>query len=358
MSGWLADADTRRQLLAEDALEEAARRWQDDGTPERPGLPEPRIWARYRQANAPSELACRYLQALYREFRSVAIKKILNAALALLLGSYLIWTSANELTHTVVWRMALLRLHLAGPPEPVMVPIDCSVAKPCRFKMGEGDTARDAVIDHPYAIGRYEVTFDEYEVLSLSVAAGGGCKEGHKLGDRLVQDSGFGRPSQPVINVSWEDAECYARWLSGETGKTYRLPSEAEWEYAARAGINTDYFWGPNPQDADRYAWFAENAGGRIHPVGEKQPNAWGLHDTAGNVWEWVEDCDDDFSEGALGGSVALKDGTECAGGRRVIRGGSRGDDPEDLRSANRHGLNLGNRGNGLLGFRLAQDPN
>ena len=369
MSGWLADADTRRQLLAEDALEEAARRWQDDdGAPEPPGLPEPRVWARYRQANAPSPLAGRYLQALNREQavldkerRRAAKQKILNAALVLLLtllvGSYLIWTGANDLTHTVVWRTALLRLHLAGPPEPVMVPIDCSVAKPCRFRMGEGDTARDTVIDHPYAIGRYEVTFDEYEVFSFSVAAGVGCKEGHKLGDRLVQDSGFGRGSQPVIKVSWKDAGCYAEWLSEKTGKRYRIPSEAEWEYAARAGTHTDYFWGPNPQDADRYAWFADNAGGRIHPVGQKTPNAWGLHDTAGNVWEWVEDCSADISEGEIDGPATLKDGTECAGGRRVIRGGSWSDAPVKLRSAYRFRYITGNRDENL-GFRLAQDPN
>ena len=370
MIGWLADTDTRRQLLAEDALEEAARRWQDDGAPERPGLPEPRVWARYRQANSPSELAGRYLQALNREQavldeetalarRRAANQKILNAALALLLpllvGSYLIWTSANDLTHTVVWRLALLRLHLAEPPVPDMVAIDCSASKPCRFWMGKGDTARDAVIDHPYAIGRYEVTFDEYEVFSLSVAAGGGCRDGHKLGDRLVQDSGFGRGSQPVINVSWEDAECYARWLSEETGKTYRLPSEAEWEYAARAGTSTDFFWEADLQDADRYAWFADNAGRRTHPVGGKQPNAWGLHDTAGNVFEWVEDCDHNFLEGALGGMPALNSGTECASGRRVIRGGSWNYDPADFLSADPSWSYPDDRINDL-GFRLAQD--
>jgi formylglycine-generating enzyme required for sulfatase activity len=235
-----------------------------------------------------------------------------------------------------------------------MVAIDCSAAKPCRFKMGEGDAARETVIEHPYAIGRYEVTFDEYEVFSLSVAAEGGCPDGHQLKDRLVQDSGFGRGAQPVIKVTWEDAQCYARWLSKQTGKTYRLPSEAEWEYAARAGTTTDFFWGADPHDADRYAWFAENAGGRIHPVGEKQANAWGLHDTAGNVSEWVADC---FGfEGALAVPEVSTDGTKCASGQRVIRGGSWDLKPEGLRSATRGGSPPVTRFS-ILGFRLAQDP-
>jgi hypothetical protein len=342
-SEWLREYGAFK--LWRQGLEEARQRWAGSGQKTDDLLSGGALKeAELKQQERPNELTPAQIDFILKSRRRAIGQGLKAAAWALLLtslvGAYLIWTSANGLTHTVVWRMALLRLHLAGPPVPDMVPINCSADKPCWFKMGKADTAREAVIEHPYAIGRYEVTFDEYEVFSLSVGAEGGCQDGHQLGDRLIQDAGFGRGAQPVINVSWQDAQCYADWLSKKTGKRYRLPSVAEWNYAARAKTSTHYFWGPNPEDADRYAWFSENAGGRTHPVGEKQPNDWGLHDTEGNVSEWISDC---------------VDAEACISGLREYRGGSWFGEPVDLRSAERLTYTPNSRFS-HLGFRLAQD--
>ena len=93
------------------------------------------------------------------------------------------------------------------------------------------------------------------------------------------------------MNVSWDDIRLYLIWLSKITGNTYRLLSEAEWEYAARAGSQSIYSFGDDEKELGRYAWFEENSGEKTHPVGEKLPNAFGLHDMHGNVWEWMQDC-------------------------------------------------------------------
>lgn len=338
-------------------LEAARQRWVDAGQKCDQLLSGgPLKEARLKQRERPEQLTDEQTTFIRQSRRRDLMRKGQVFALALLLpllvGAYLIWTSANGLTHTVVWRTALLRLHLAGPSAPEMVAIDCSAAKPCRFRMGEGDEAREVVIDHAYAIGRYEVTFDEYEVFRLTVEADGGCQDGHALDERSGQDVGWGRGRQPVINVSWQDAQCYAEWLSRKTQQHYRLPSEAEWEYAARAGTTTAFFWGDDEQAAGGYAWYSENAGGKTHAVGRKKPNPWDLYDMAGNVWEWVADCDDDQELGN-GGEVSGRE----ACGRRVIRGGSWLYNPVFLRSANRIWFTPVLRLN-YLGFRLAQDLN
>ncbi|RMD68212.1 MAG: PEGA domain-containing protein, partial [Gammaproteobacteria bacterium] len=165
-------------------------------------------------------------------------------------------------------------------PEMVVIP-------PGRFLMGSpfDEEGRDSdegpqhrvSIARPFAIGRYEVTFEEYDRF---------CEA---TGRRRPDDNGWGRGKRPVINVSWHDAKAYARWLSKQTGKRYRLPSEAEWEYAARAGTSTRYWWG------DRVGHGHANCDGcgswwdgkETAPVGFFDPNPWGLYDTAGNVWEW-----------------------------------------------------------------------
>jgi formylglycine-generating enzyme required for sulfatase activity len=182
----------------------------------------------------------------------------------------------------------------------------------------------------------------------------------------------------PVVNVSWNDAVAYAAWLSVETGKRYRLPTEAEWEYAARAGTTTRRHWGDDAVSACRYAnvfdrrnerWLRERLGGAIDwqphacedafaftaPVGSFAANPWDLHDMLGNVWEWVQDCSHDSYEGApADGSAWL----EAAGGdcdRRVLRGGAWDSNPDWVRSAVRNPLDRA-RPDRLVGFRLAQD--
>ncbi|NBB71307.1 MAG: SUMF1/EgtB/PvdO family nonheme iron enzyme [Alphaproteobacteria bacterium] len=191
-----------------------------------------------------------------------------------------------------------------------------------------------------FALGRYEVTFAQYD----ACVDAGGCAE-------RPNDLGWGRGERPVIYVSWEDAQDYVEWLGEATGAPYRLPSEAEWEYAARAGTTTRFAFGDELSPAE--ANFGRNIG-RTWDVGSGAANDWDLFDMHGNVWEWVEDCWHDNYEGApRDGSAWLQshDG-DCS--RRVVRGGSWNFLPEDLRSADRLRLKRDNR-IFTLGFRVAR---
>ncbi len=162
------------------------------------------------------------------------------------------------------------------------------------FMMGSPDTDEDAAEDekprhkvtigYRFAVGRYPVTFEEYDRF---------CET---AGVEKPGDEDWGRGRRPVINVSWDDAKAYVEWLSQQTGKSYRLLSEAEWEYACRAGTTTRYSVGDTITDKD--ANFASNVG-KTTEVGSYEPNAWGLYDMHGNVWEWVEDVWHETYEGA-----------------------------------------------------------
>ena len=151
--------------------------------------------------------------------------------------------------------------------------------------------------------------------------------------------------------VSYDDALAYIAWLNQTSGKNYRLTSEAEWEYACRAGTTSQHYWGEG--DAKDYAWFADNSGDKTHPVGQKKPNAFGLYDMSGNVWEWVQDNWHENYQGAPDNGSAWE--TAGADAPRVVRGGSWYSPLHNLRSAQRNGSNPVNRNNSL-GFRLAQD--
>lgn len=169
----------------------------------------------------------------------------------------------------------------AGCPEMVIVPAG-------RFIMGADDQrdtfgpARDVAIPKPFAIAKTEVTFDQYEVCVQA----GAC-----VGEK--SDHGWGRGPQPVINVSWDDAVAYAVWLSQVTGHSYRLPTEAEWEYAARGGTVTRYPWGDavGVQQANCRGCGTRWSGTGAAPVAQFPPNPYGLYDMHGNVSEWVADC-------------------------------------------------------------------
>jgi formylglycine-generating enzyme required for sulfatase activity len=155
-----------------------------------------------------------------------------------------------------------------------------------------------------------------------------------------------------VINVSWNDAKAYVAWLSRQTGKPYRLLSEAEWEYACRAGTTTRFSWGddwPTPEQAN----FGRKVG-KTTKIGSYPPNSWGLYDMPGNVWEWVEDCWNDSYQGAPCDGSAWTGGD---GSRRMVRGGSWFSPPGELRSASRANWGAGERlvGLGGLGFRVAR---
>lgn len=152
----------------------------------------------------------------------------------------------------------------------------------------------------------------------------------------------------PVEWVSWEEAVEFCRKLSEKEGKEYRLPTEAEWEYACRAGTTTEYSSGDGEDALKRVGWYSDNSGGKTQPVGQKQANAWGLYDMHGNVWEW---CNDWYGGVYPNGEVTDPTGP-ATGSYRVIRGGSWGGTPRHCRSAIRLHDSPGSRGSGY-GFRV-----
>jgi formylglycine-generating enzyme required for sulfatase activity len=202
----------------------------------------------------------------------------------------------------------------------------------------------------PFAIGQYEVTFDEWD----ACVAAGGCN-GYRPDDRGV--GGGGR--HPVIWVKWQHAKDYVTWLAKHTGKPYRLPSEAEWEYAARAGTTTAFAL-PAPDGSDDIAGRGlancNGCGGRSRfgtmPVGSFAPNAWDLYDMHGNVWEWVEDVWHLNYKGAPTDGSAWIDGKQKKSSK-ITRGGSWGAIPDVVRSATRFGI--ADYHDGHIGFRVAR---
>lgn len=237
-----------------------------------------------------------------------------------------------------------------------------------------------------FALGKTEVTVDEYRRFVKATGyktdaerdAGGnaGCKtledgKWEYRAGRYWDNTGFSQGGkQPVACISWNDAKAYVKWLAERTGQGYRLPSEAEWEYAARAGTKTARYWGDNPDDACRYAnvadqtknpWGSEWSEPRHNckdeywfsaPVASFKPNAWGLYDMMGNVWEWAEDWYHDSYNGLPPDGSAWVTGGEQK--YRVLRGGSWNNSPRDVRSAVR-GIDVPGNRFGNAGFRVAR---
>ena len=240
-------------------------------------------------------------------------------------------------------------------PVPEMVRIE-----PGTFEMGSDPNEPGAFdadcpklrvhIARPFELGKYAVTFDEYDAF---------CRA---TGRDAPDDDGWGRGRRPVINVSHEDASAYAAWLEGELGGGWRLPSEAEWEYACRAGTTGPFsFEGPiSPERVNyngKYTFNGSKQGEYRHKtieVGSFPANPWGLHEMHGNVWEWCADCWHESYEGAPGdGSAWMSDGGgDCD--RAVVRGGWWNLEPENARSAAR-GRNERDGRNDNRGFRVAR---
>ena len=237
-------------------------------------------------------------------------------------------------------------------PELVVVPSGS-------FTMGSPETEwgrfnnegpqRRVTIAEPFAVGVYEVTFGEWD----ACVSEGGCNGYQPNGE------GWGRGVYPVINVSWDDARAYVQWLSQRTGKRYRLLSESEWEYVARAGTMEPFHTGEtiSADQANYDSSYTYGSGqkgryrGRTVQVGTFSPNAFGLHEVHGNVWEWTQDCWNEDYTGAPTDSRARETG-ECE--QRVVRGGSWGDVPWLLRSADRGNNEPGIR-DPKIGFRIAR---
>jgi formylglycine-generating enzyme required for sulfatase activity len=205
----------------------------------------------------------------------------------------------------------------------------------------------------PFAVSRYEVTFDQWRACE----AEGGCSR-HATLDLSAIAPEFG--VLPVVAISWEQAREYTQWLSQKTGQTYRLLSEAEWEYAARGGMTTRYSWGDDDPVCEAGAangaaygsYVASEACSEIQPVGSYQANDFGLYDMHGNAAEWVEDC---YSATYFGRDAAASPNTwpDCWG--HVVRGGSGFDLGSEwsVRSAYR---SLNGESTAFIGFRVARD--
>jgi formylglycine-generating enzyme required for sulfatase activity len=197
----------------------------------------------------------------------------------------------------------------------------------------------EVTIDKRYAVSKFEVTFDQWD----RCVALGSCAE--------LSDYGFGRGTRPVINANWNDAQHYVQWLSKMTGEQYRLLTEAEYEYATRAGTTTKFYWGDDlgAQHMNCKACGTEWSGKQTAPVGSFPPNGFGLYDMNGNVWEWVEDCWHETFDGAPADGSARLSG-DCS--LRVVRGGGWYDD--EPQSATRY---RGVVGGGIIycGFRVAR---
>ncbi len=214
---------------------------------------------------------------------------------------------------------------------------------------------REVSMAEPFAASVHEVTMDEYDRFTAAT------------GRPQVDDGSWGRGRRPAVNVSWSDAREYVAWLSRETGAVYRLLSEAEWEYAARAGSTTQFHFGDHPMDLCRHANHADvslpehvewrntlcsdQVALETAEVGSYAPNPWGLHDMHGNAWEWVEDCWNGTYENSPADGSAWTEG-DCS--RRVLRGGSWNNRPALLRAAGRNGVGAGERGLNI-GFRVAR---
>jgi formylglycine-generating enzyme required for sulfatase activity len=192
-------------------------------------------------------------------------------------------------------------------------------------------------ITHGFLLGKYPVTNSQYG--RFLEAAGKSVEKPAYWGDRR-----FNQPEQPVVGVSWDEARAYCEWAGG------RLPTEAEWEYACRAGTKTEYSFGDDAELLGEYAWFDKNSGGQSQPVGAKKPNPWGLHDMHGNVWEW---CADWFDHAYYARSPTDDPSGPEGGSFRVFRGGCWCGYARGCRAANRIGRGPSSRGSGL-GFRLA----
>lgn len=226
-------------------------------------------------------------------------------------------------------------------PEMIVVPAG-------DFSMGSTETYLEqpihpVTIPRPFAIGRREITFAEWD----QCVAAGVCR--HNPSDR-----GWGRGDHPVLDISWDDTQAYLSWLSEKTGRKYRLPTEAEWEYAARAGTTTPFWWGRNGKEgAANCVGCGPGSQSRTVPTGSFRPNAFGLYDTSGNMAEWVEDC---WNENYRG---APKDGSAWTVGQcnlRVLRGGSFANNASSARSAARFRYDKDVR-YFSNGFRVASDP-
>jgi formylglycine-generating enzyme required for sulfatase activity len=374
---WLEES--REFLRWRRRLQEARKEW--EGTDRDPDallrgqrLKDARRWTKKPPLTL-SALEIQFIQASDEQLRLEQRRRTFTIAVPVLMffvvAGYLGWT-VSEGTSLDVGVKVFLARHTGYTPVPEMLPVKAGA-----FVMGSAEgpvTGKNEMPQHtvviakPFLLAKYETTFSDYEVFA------------RVTGGYMPPDSGWGRGRMPVTHVTFQAAQAYAAWLSQRTKKRYRLPTEAEWEYAARAGTSTNYWWGDG-----RATWRANcdycGVGGGVDSndmpkmpdtnvilrsgqqpvlVGSFQPNGFGFYDMAGNVSEWVQDCYHAGYGGAPSdGSAWEEQGGRCSLGH-VIRGGSFRDRPDKLRSAYRDSIDTDDPAsmgeNNAMGFRLAQD--
>jgi formylglycine-generating enzyme required for sulfatase activity len=329
-------------LLDQTLLENRARKWEKMGKPRFSGLASGRECRDFRSADMKATpLSKEYLKTSHRA-KLIRIISIVCIVVSLLLFAVIdAWMWFEGLTPKYAYSIAVARLNIRPVSEPEMEVIPGGI-----FQQGTDLAGPIRKVElKKFKIGKYEVTFKEYDRFV------------EELTGRKPSDNGWGREKRPVINVSWQEANDYARWLSRATGKKYRLPTESEWEYAARSRGNDNNWAGTSDKNrlTDYAVFRTAQAVFRTEPVGSRKPNDLGLHDMSGNVWEWVEDCWHRTYDGApLDGRAWNEENDgECAS--RVIRGGSWDNRPEFLRASYRGRDFVDYRGNSI-GFRLVQD--
>lgn len=251
------------------------------------------------------------------------------------------WLREVEATIKFTTTAALSRLHVVSIVEPKMVKLSGGT-----YQQGSASEKSEQPVHQvtikPFLMGQYEVTFAEYDQYV------------RLTGSYEPSDNDWGRKNRPVIKVSLKDANVYARWLSVATGKQYRLPTESEWEYAARSGGKDETWAGTS--DEKQLADYAVYNTMPTEEVGSKKPNGLGLYDMTGNVWEWVEDCwHEDYNGAPTDGSAWVETFFEDKCRQRVVRGGAWGEKPGNLRASMRVSASPDFR-HAILGFRLVQD--
>jgi formylglycine-generating enzyme required for sulfatase activity len=237
--------------------------------------------------------------------------------------------TAGKLAATLGERYAAIEA-VIGPPKELTLDLGGGVKMELvlipagKFLMGSPEgretnegPQHEVTISKAFYMGKYEVTQEQWEAVMAKVAP---------------NPSKFKGPKNPVESVSWEQAVGFCEKLSQIAKRPVRLPTEAEWEYACRAGTKTRFSFGEGDVLLGDYAWFSGSANGTTHPVGEKKPNPWGLYDLHGNVWEWCQDWGGPYEAGAVTDPQGPAKGTT-----RVLRGGSWGNNPGFCRAANRN---------------------
>jgi len=224
-------------------------------------------------------------------------------------------------------------------------------------------------ITKPFYIGVYEVRLMDFKKFFEATAYRTDAERDGKGADGKFEGKWATRPEfnwrnmgydraedEPVVNVTWGDAVAFCDWLTKKEGVRYRLPTEAEWEYACRAGTTTPFFWGAEESKRDEYVWHGGNSGGRPHRVGERKANAWGLYDMNGNAYGYCLDWFSTNYYASFAGSIATDPKGLPTGTERVVRSGSWGTDPMHCRSAFRGGGGGAAHRNRRDGFRIVRE--